>query len=104
MTQKDLSLSVKNSRGDSTIVHKLTEYFVAVHIRVGKFPKRDQYTIGKRIEDTTLETISLVMLARAKSGKSQLLILEKSRCDVARIVCTTSYMRENKITHHYRLR
>jgi hypothetical protein len=46
-------------------------------MRIGKFPKRDQYTIGKRIEEPVLEMVSLVMLARAKSGRSQLLILEK---------------------------
>jgi hypothetical protein len=64
-------------RGDSAIIHKLTECFLSAHTRVGKFPKRDQYTIGKRVEDLLLDMVSLTMLARAKSGRSQLLILEK---------------------------
>ena len=76
MTEK-LSLSLSDSRKDSALIHKLTECFVAAHARVGKFPKRDQYTIGKRFEESLLDTISLTMLARAKSGRSQLLILEK---------------------------
>jgi hypothetical protein len=56
---------------------KLTDVFIDVHTRVSSFPKRDQYTLGKRIEDTLLDILSLIVLARAKNGRSELLILEK---------------------------
>jgi hypothetical protein len=56
---------------------KLSSLYIESHTRIGKFPKRSQYTIGKRIEDILLNTLSLVILARAKSERSQLLLLEK---------------------------
>lgn len=55
----------------------MIDFYIEAHSRISNFPKREQYTLGKRIEDLILEIISLAVLARAKNGRSELLIVEK---------------------------
>ena len=77
MTFENTPPRTNSHQKSPVIIVKLIDLFVDAHSRIEKFPKRNQYTIGKRIEDTLLEIISLTLLARAKTGKSELLILEK---------------------------
>lgn len=51
------------------IISKLINLYVLCHVRISKFPKRDQYTIGKRIEELVLEILSLSTMAQYKKGK-----------------------------------
>ena len=63
---------------EPSIIHKLYKLYLAVYIRVQKFPKKDRYTIGARIENKLLEIIELIILATTKTGLSQMLILNKA--------------------------
>ena len=42
------------------------------------FPKKDQYTLGIRLETLTLEILELVLLSRMKTGLSKVLLLKKA--------------------------
>ena len=41
-------------------------------------PKKDRYTLAIRLEQTTLEILELLFLARTKTGAGKLLILNKA--------------------------
>jgi hypothetical protein len=60
------------------ILHKIQILYSVIYIRVQKFPKKDRYTLGVRIENTILEIIELLILATGKHGASQGLILNKA--------------------------
>lgn len=58
-------------------MHKLYEFYARLYAGVKMLPKKDRYTLGVRMEQTALEILELALLARTKTGVSQLLILNK---------------------------
>ncbi len=62
---------------DGAFIHKTILFYILIHNNIEKFPKRDRYTIGKRLEENILETIELTLLAKSKNQASCLLILNK---------------------------
>lgn len=44
---------------------------------MGRFPKRDRYTIGVRIENLLLEIVEFTLLAYTKNGSGKLLVINK---------------------------
>ncbi|HQU07539.1 MAG TPA: four helix bundle protein [Candidatus Paceibacterota bacterium] len=58
--------------------HKTSQLYLAAHKRVLKFKKPERYTLGVRIETTTLDLIETLYLAQSKQGQSRLLILNKA--------------------------
>jgi hypothetical protein len=59
------------------LIHKLYELYKTVYQAIQKFPKKDKFTIGIKIENILLEIIELTLLAYTKEGASKLLIINK---------------------------
>jgi hypothetical protein len=53
---------------DLPIFHKTYAFIILFSGYVGKFPKHDRFTLGARIENTSLELLMLIM--RANYGQS----------------------------------
>ena len=66
-----------NRNSDNILIHKLYELYKVVYQIVGKFPKKDRYSIGLKIENALLEIIELSILAYTKEGAGKLLIINK---------------------------
>ena len=60
------------------------------------FPKRDQYTLGIRLEAMALEILELSLLAKTKIGTSRMLILNKIdiKLKILRLFVRVSYNNE----------
>jgi hypothetical protein len=49
-------------------VHKTYTLYRSLHTSVEQWPKRQQYTIGQRAENITLEILELLYVANSKKG------------------------------------
>ena len=67
-----------NSITESNLFHKYTKLYHNSRTRIAKFPKRAQYTVGSKIENTILEMIELSFLAKKKKNRSaEILLVER---------------------------
>ncbi len=53
------------------------QVYVSLYDSIKYFPKKDQYTLGIRLEAMALDILELIFLARARSGAGQTLLLRK---------------------------
>lgn len=63
---------------DSILFHNLGELYYILYKRINKFPKPDRYKIGIKLENTLLELIETLFLAQSKTGKAEVLLLNKA--------------------------
>lgn len=61
---------------DAPILQKTIETYKEFYIYLKTFPKKDQYLLGKRCEDTILEFTEYVVMAANSSKERKLRLLE----------------------------
>jgi hypothetical protein len=55
-----------------------------LHDIIKQFSKQDRHTLGKRIDDTALEILDMMILANRRSGAARLRVLDKLDRELAR--------------------
>lgn len=73
---------------DAPIVQKMNDLYKEFYEHVKTFPKKDQYTLGKRCEDALLSFMEYVLVAASmpKERKQKLLEAANGKFDVFKVL------------------
>lgn len=73
---------------DAPILQKTSDLYKALYGYLKTFPKKDQYLLGKRCEDTLLEFIEYVLMAAGlpKERKLRLLEVANAKFDLLKVL------------------
>lgn len=78
---------------DAPIVQKVYDYYRDLHLAVEKFPKKDKYSIGVKVETQTLDLIELIFEATnaGKSEKTRPLEKAGAKTDLIKLLIRLAY-------------
>lgn len=84
---------MKNLNFEPLVLKKTYELYKQIYFQTDKFPKRNRYTIGIKIENTLLELIEIISLANIQISSLREPILHKAsaKCDTSKILFRLSY-------------
>ena len=74
--------------GDAPILQKTTELYKEFYVYLKLFPKKDQYSLGKRCEDALLEFLEYILIAASQPKERKLRVLEAAngKFDVLKVL------------------
>lgn len=63
---------------DAPIIQKIYDFYRDLYLTVEKMPKKDKYSIGAKVQDTTLDLIEVIFKATNATGGEKIDPLEKA--------------------------
>jgi len=80
--------NLQQLENEAPIIQHALDLYKALYEDLKKFPKKDQYLLGKRCEDTMLDFLEYILLASSasKDQKSRYLTIAAAKFDVLKVL------------------
>lgn len=80
-------------QNETPIIQKTYDFYRELYLVVEKMPKKDKYSLGERLQKTTLDLLELVITASCLERVSKFTYLEKSsiKLDLIKILVRLTY-------------
>jgi len=84
---------MQNLNFEPLVLKKTYELYKQLYHQIEKFPKRNRYTIGEKIETNLLELIENITLAniQIKTLREPILHKASAKCDICKVLFRLSY-------------
>ena len=84
---------MENLKFEPSILIKLYKLYLQTHYCLKKFPKRDRYSLGGKIENTLLDLIEFVSVAniQIKTMREPILYRASGKCELLKLLLRLSF-------------
>lgn len=65
-------------QNDIPIIQKIYDFYKELYLEVEKMPKKDKYTLGEKLEKTTIDLLELLIAASYNQKNQKLIYLDRA--------------------------